>query len=106
MPTASTPASSTEQDRTAIRRAVGAADGEGYRGEDVDHGGEGRQQVGDRGVVELRRDLHPGPCGGGEREERVDGDQQPARARPGRVRLRCRGLRRCSWAQTWMTGQI
>ena len=72
-----------------------AAGGEGDGGEDVDHGGEGRQQVGDRGVAELRRDLHPGPCGGGQRKERVDGDQQPARACPGRVRLRCRGLRRC-----------
>jgi hypothetical protein len=53
---------------------------EGDRGEDIDRTGEGRQQVCDRGVAELRRDLHSGPCGGGEREERVDGDQEPARA--------------------------
>jgi hypothetical protein len=57
-----------------------AADGEADRGEDVDRGGEGRQQVGDRGVAELRRDLHSGACGSGEGEERVDGDQEPTRA--------------------------
>ncbi len=58
------------------------------RGDDVDQAGQGRQHVGNRGVAELRRDLHHGPRGGGKREERVDGDQQPSRTCPGRVRLR------------------
>ena len=71
------------------------ADGEGDRSDDVDHCGEGRQQVGDRGVAELRRDLHRGPRGSGERKQRVDGDQHPARAGLGRTRRRCRGPRRC-----------
>ena len=68
---------------------------EGNRGDDVDHAGEGRQHVGDRGPAELRRDLRPGPRAGGEREQTVDGDQQPARACLGRLRRRRRRLRRC-----------
>ena len=57
-----------------------AAVDEGDRGDDVDHAGEGRQDIGDRGAAELRRDLRPGPRAGGEREEAVDRDQQPAGA--------------------------
>ncbi len=89
-----------------------AAVDEGDRGDDVDHAGEGRQHIGDRGAAELRRDLRPGPCAGGEREEAVDGDQQPARAGLGRLRRRrCRSRamprsRARPRAQTWMTAQI
>jgi MFS family permease len=71
-----------------------AAVDEGYRGDDVDHARDGRQHVGGRGTAELRRDLGAGPRAGGEREQTVDGDQQPARARPGRLRRRDLGLRR------------
>jgi MFS family permease len=72
-----------------------AAVDQGDRGDDVHHAGEGRQDVRDRGPAELRRDLRSGPRASGEREQAVDGDQQPTRARLGRLRRRRRSLRRC-----------
>jgi MFS family permease len=72
-----------------------AAVDQGDRGDDVHHAGEGRQDVRDRGPAELRRDLRPGPRASGEREQAVDGDQQPTRARLGRLRRRRHSRRRC-----------
>jgi MFS family permease len=72
-----------------------AAVDEGDRGDDVHHAGDGRQHVRDRGPAELRRDLRPGPRTGGEREQTVDGDQQPAGAGLGRLRRRRHRLGRC-----------
>jgi MFS family permease len=68
---------------------------EGDRSHDVDDTGEGREHVGDRGAAELRGDLRHGPCARGEREQAVDGDQQPTRARLGRLGRRRHRLRRC-----------
>jgi MFS family permease len=71
-----------------------AAVDQGDRGDDVHHAGEGRQDVRHRGPAELRRDLRPGPRASGEREQAVDGDQQPTRARLGRLRRRRHSLGR------------
>ena len=78
------------QDRDPARRP--AAVDEGDRGDDVDHAGQGRQHVRGRGPAELGRDLRSGPRASRQREQAVDGDQQPAGARLRRLRRYC-GLR-------------
>ena len=83
VPTARTPANSTEQVTAAIRQAAGRPVAEGDRGDNVDRGGKGRQHVRERGVAELGGDLGRGPGRGGQREQAVDGDQQAAGAGPG-----------------------
>src|SRR5690606_31845173 len=64
-------------------RVPAAASGEDEREgrEDVDDGGEGRERVGQRGLVEATHDLHEAAAGGGERHDGVDDDEDAAEAR-------------------------
>ena len=56
-------------------------------GGDVDDAGEQREQVGQRGLVELGGDLHDAAGGRGQREDQVQRDQHPARSGGRRVRV-------------------